>query len=169
MPTQPANAQVLVTYASRAGSTAEVAQAVTAQLCTHGYRVDVRPIDEVDDLRAYDRVVVGSAIRMGQWLPAAIKFMAAHKAELGAKPTAFFTVHLNNMGDDEASRQARAAYLVPVHAHLTPAHEAFFAGKMDFAKLTWLDRFIAKRVGATEVDLRDWQAIRTWADQVALS
>ncbi len=32
-----------------------------------------------------------------------------------------------------------------------------------------IDQTIAKMVGATEVDLRDQQAIRTWADEVAFS
>ncbi len=49
---------------------------------------------------------------------------------------------------------------------MTPQQEVFFGGKMDLARLSFLDRLIAKAVKATDADLRDWQAIRSWAKQI---
>jgi len=43
-----------------------------------------------------------------------------------------------------------------------------FAGKMDYSKLSWLDRTIARKVGATEGDWRNWEAIRQWARSLPL-
>jgi hypothetical protein len=34
---------------------------------------------------------------------------------------------------------------------------------MDYSKLSWLDRTIARKVGAIEGDWRNWEAIRQWA------
>ncbi len=100
--------KILVAYASRYGSTAEVAQAIGAQLSQRGATVDVCSVADVRDLASYDAVVVGSAIRMGQWLGAATKFVEANQAALRQVPVAFFTLHILALGDGAASQQERA-------------------------------------------------------------
>ena len=37
---------------------------------------------------------------------------------------------------------------------------------MDFSRLSFLDRFIAKMVMAEETDARDWERIRGWTPRV---
>ena len=66
---------ILVTYASRAGSTAGVAQAVAHTLTERGIAVKVRPMQDVQDLTRYSAVVAGSAVRMSRWLPEAMAFV----------------------------------------------------------------------------------------------
>ena len=44
------NKRVLVTYATRAGSTAEIAQAIAGTLAARGYAVDVKPVKEKPQL-----------------------------------------------------------------------------------------------------------------------
>lgn len=155
--------KVLIAYASKCGSTGEVAAAIAEELVARGKTVDVRLAKNISTLEGYQAVIVGSAIRMGQWLPEAVEFVETHQQALRQLPTAFFTVHMLNLGDDETSRKNRLAYLDPVRKIFTPQHEVFFAGKMDLARLSFLDRLIAKAVKATDADLRDWQAIRGWA------
>ena len=75
-------------------------------------------------------VVLGSAIRMGNWLPEAVDFVKANQAALNALPTALFTVHMLNTGDDEASRAARAAYLDAVRPLLNGVETAYFEGQV---------------------------------------
>lgn len=160
--------KVLVAYASKCGSTGEVAQAIGQALCAHGAMVDVRRIEEVGDVAGYDAFVVGSAIRMGAWLPQAKQFVEANAATLSAAPTAFFTVHMLNLGDSEESKAARAAYVAPVHAILAPQAEAFFAGKLDMGKMSFLDRMISKLMKAKDEDKRDWNDIAVWANELLL-
>jgi menaquinone-dependent protoporphyrinogen oxidase len=160
------NDKVLVAYASKCGSTGEVAEAIARELVARGKAVDVRLAQNVSSLNGYQAVIVGSAIRMGNWLPEAVKFVETHQQVLRQLPTAFFTVHMMNLGDDETSRKNRLAYLDPVRKIMTPQQKVFFAGKMDLARLSFLDRFIAKAVKAADADLRDWQAIRGWAKQI---
>jgi menaquinone-dependent protoporphyrinogen oxidase len=57
------NDKILVTYASRAGSTAGVAEAIGKTLVENGAQVDVLPMKNVKDLTPYRVVVAGSAIR----------------------------------------------------------------------------------------------------------
>jgi menaquinone-dependent protoporphyrinogen oxidase len=158
---------VLVACATKAGSTVEVATAIGQVLTERGYQVSVQPIGEKPLLAGYAAAVLGSAIRMGAWLPEAVEFVRANQAALSRMPVAIFTVHFLNTGDDEASRTARQAYTAPVHKLLTPQAEAFFSGKMDYSKLSFIDRTIARAVERSTHtrpgDLRDWTAIRSWA------
>lgn len=160
------NNRILVTYATRAGSTGEVATALGETLRARGFAVDVKPMQENPALDGYQAVLVGSAVRMGQWLPEAVGYIKTHQQVLNALPVALFTVHLNNLGEDEESEKNRNSYLDAVRPLVNPVAEVFFAGKMDFARLSFLDRLIARLVKAPEQDLRDWNMVRAWAEEV---
>ncbi len=72
---QAVNNRILVTYATCAGSTAEIATAIAETLAARGYSIDLKPVNEKPDLSGYAAVVLGSAIRMGRWLPEAVDFV----------------------------------------------------------------------------------------------
>jgi menaquinone-dependent protoporphyrinogen oxidase len=57
------NDRILVTYASRGGSTAGVAETIGRTLAESGAQVDVLPMQAVKDLTPYQAVVAGSAIQ----------------------------------------------------------------------------------------------------------
>lgn len=84
--------KILVTYASRFGSTEGVAQAIGKTLSEAGADVDVLPMSRVNELSMYKSVVAGSAINGGAWLPEAIQFLRDHLGELKRKPFAAFLV-----------------------------------------------------------------------------
>ncbi len=159
--------KILIAYASKCGSTGEVAQAIGQSLCAQGAAVEVRPVKGVTSLDGYSAVILGSAIRMGRWLPEALDFLKRNQARLSQMPTAFFTVHMQNVDDSPASQAARAAYVAPVHELVTPTVEAFFAGKIDLARLSLVDRLLSQAMQAHDQDLRDWARIRAWADKLS--
>jgi len=64
--------KILVTYASRTGSTAGVTKAIGKTLSENGLTVDVLPVQDVKDLESYRAVVAGSAIQAAKWLPEAM-------------------------------------------------------------------------------------------------
>ncbi len=156
--------KILVAYATRAGSTAQIADKIGQVLAAQGVAVDVMPLKNVSIINSYHAVVLGSAVRIGGWLPEAVKFVEKNKDELSQMPTAFFAVHLLNLGNDEASRQARLAYLDSVRKLVKPNQEAFFAGVGDWKRVSFLEGLMGKMVKAPEADLRDWEAIRSWAE-----
>jgi menaquinone-dependent protoporphyrinogen oxidase len=162
--------RILIAYAARAGSTVEVASAIGEVFSQRGFSVDVKPVKEKPPLEGYQAVVVGSAIRMGSWLPEALDFVKDNQAQLSCIPTAIFTVHMLNRGEDEANRQARQAYTAAVRQALGLVDEAFFSGKMDYSRLSFLDRTIAKAVekqtDSHPGDFRDWEKIRSWAQSL---
>jgi Flavodoxin len=163
---------VLVTYATRTRSTAEVAEVISEVLKARGFVVDVKPVKEKPSLDGYRGVILGSAIRMGRWLPEMTEFIRDNQAKLNEVPTAIFTVHMLNTGKGSVNHDAQRAYTVPVRKMLDPVDEAFFAGKLDPSKLSFLDRVLTKIMvddqGLRVGDLRDWEKIGIWAKKVAV-
>lgn len=156
--------KMLVAYATRGGSTAEVAEYVGEVLRATGKTtLDVRPLTPMLDVSGYNAVVVGSAIRMGHWLPEAVAFVKANREALSHIPTAYFLVSGLLRNDTPETRRRVLAYLDPVRAILEPVSIGLFAGKIDFSKMDWFDRSIAEGVSQSEGDWRNWEAIRGWA------
>lgn len=162
----PMNPMILVAYATRAGSTMEIARAISLELENRNFTFDICPIDQVTSLEGYSHVVMGSAIRMGAPLPEVTKFVQEHLAEFQSIPLAFFAVHLDNSADDDASRKARLAYLDPIRNRLRITHEAFFTGVYDRTKVSFLEGLMGKMVKTPVGDFRDWDAIRSWAQSI---
>jgi menaquinone-dependent protoporphyrinogen oxidase len=166
--------RVLVAYASKAGSSVGVAEAIGQTLAEHGARVDVRQAKTVTNLRAYDAVVAGSAIRGASWLPEAMQFLETHRAALAGKPFAAFMVCITlAMPGAEKYRDGVAGWLAPVRALARPVSEGLFAGVLDYSKLALMDglkmRALSAATRTPEGDYRDWDAIRAWARDLAVT
>lgn len=163
------NEKILVTYATRTGTTAGVAEAISKTLAEGGAIVDVLPMKEVTDLSPYKAVVAGSAINGAEWLPEAKQFMRMHQKALSQKPFAAFLVCMTlAMPQAEKYRPFVSDYLKPVRALVRPVSEGLFAGALDLAKLPSLgDRIkfgISILLGVwKQGDHRDWNAIQAWA------
>ena len=166
-------ASILIAYATRTGSTAEVAQALGRSLRDTGHDVKVAPMTLTAGIGGFDAVLLGSAIRMGAWLPEAMSFVRRHRDALSKVPVALFTCHLNNLGDAPTAIAARRAYTEPVHQLITPAAEAYFAGAIDMKKLPFLERLmveaVKKNTGLEPGDYRDWMTITSWAEGIPAS
>jgi menaquinone-dependent protoporphyrinogen oxidase len=167
------NQPVLVTYATRSGSTAGVAEEIGRTLAARGLTVEVRPMSAVDDLRHYRAVVAGSAIQGQQWLPEALEFIQTHRQALSQKPFAAFLVCITlSMKNGAQYRDGVASWLAPVRAQVRPVSEGLFAGALDFSKMpvnrTTLMMRIPVLLRMWKIgDHRDWTAVRSWGEQIA--
>jgi len=166
------NNKILVTYASRTGTTAEVAEAIRRTLTESGAHVEVMPMQEVQDLSPYDAVIAGSAIRAARWLPEAVQFIRAHQSTLRHKPFAMYTVCITlAMSNSEQYRQGVMAWTAPVRAIVHPLSEGLFAGMIDFSKLPFNWETLKLRATVAmgifpRGDRRDWNAVRAWAESL---
>jgi menaquinone-dependent protoporphyrinogen oxidase len=160
--------RILVAYATRTGSTADVAIVIGDVLRTRGYEVDVVDVTADPSPDGCVAAVIGSAVNGGRWLPEAVDFVRKHQHTLSTVPVAAFTVHIMNAGADERSRRKRLAYLDGIRPLVHPVDEAFFLGiGPDPARDPWLMRWFFRRFGgAGEGDCRNWAAIRGWASTV---
>jgi menaquinone-dependent protoporphyrinogen oxidase len=161
--------KILVTYASRTGSTVGVAEAIGKTLAESGAQVDVLPMQDVHDLAPYQAVVAGSAIQNSQWLPEAVRFMQVNRDVLSTKPVAAFLVCMTlAMKNADKYHAFVSDFLAPVRQVVKPVSEGFFAGMLDIIKVpSPSDRFkfrLSVIFGVwKEGDHRDWNAIRAWA------
>ena len=164
--------KILVTYASRAGSTAEIAEAIGKTIARNGIEVDVLPMQAVKDLSPYGAILAGSPIRGAKWLPEAMRFIQLHQRELVNKPFATFTVCITlAMPNSDRYRQAVREWIAPVRSLVSPLSEGLFPGMLDFTKLPLnFDTLKMRLVVALGIfpreDRRDWNAVRAWAESI---
>ncbi|MCC7209661.1 MAG: flavodoxin domain-containing protein [Anaerolineae bacterium] len=162
--------KALVAYATRLGSTIEVAETVGAVLCQADVFVDVRLAQDVTGLDEYVAVVLGSAIRDGKWLPEAVHFLKRHQKALAVRPLALFVVSMTMAQDTPENRETVLGYLEPVLGDLPdlkPVDIGLFAGEIDAARLGYFARRAVHKLGAPPGDFRDWDTIRNWAARIS--
>src|SRR5208283_505934 len=123
---------VLVGYATRSGSTQEVAEAVAATLRESGLEVDLRPMRDVRTLNGYRMLVLGAPLNMFRWHKDALAFLSRHRKAIGQVPVAVFA--LGPFHDEEKEWQSARAQLdkelskIPWFA---PVAREVFGGKFD--------------------------------------
>ena len=157
---------VLVTYASKYGSTGGVAEAIGKELCANGVNADVVLIENAGDIRSYQGVVIGSAIYMGKWMSEAIDFVNKNQDILCQMPVAYFLVCITLSRPTEEKRAQVLSYMDPILKavpKVKPVGIGTFAGALNYSNLSWLTKKIMKSKGSPEGDFRDWNAIRSWA------
>jgi menaquinone-dependent protoporphyrinogen oxidase len=161
--------RVLISYASRCGSTGGVAEAMGQVLCGMGASADIRLVANVNDLSAYHAVIVGSAIRRGKWLPEAVGFVRDNQDMLCRLPIAYFVVCLTMRDNTAENRSKVMAYLDPVRKEapkIQPVAVGLFPGAVNFGKLSFVDKMFFQAKGVSEGDYRDWPAVKAWASAV---
>ena len=169
---------VLVTYATRHGGTAGIAERVSAALTAAGLSAVARPVDEVKDLEPFDAVVLGGAAYMLHWLKPAVTFARRYRKELAARPVWLFSsgplgTDLVDKDGKNVLEASRPKEFDELHKLLHPRGEQVFFGAYDpDAPAVGLGERFVKHVPAARDalpagDFRDWPAIDAWAAQIA--
>jgi menaquinone-dependent protoporphyrinogen oxidase len=156
---------ILIAVASRHGSTLEIAEAIGQELYSAGHLVDVRRADAILDPTKYDAVVIGSAIYMGGWLPAARQFVECTHARLAEVPVWLFSS--GPLGAEAPQPTGDPTHLDELLQATGALEHRIFVGKLDKHQLGVAERLAARLVQAPEGDFREWAAIRGWAHTIA--
>ena len=185
--------KILVTYATMAGSTTEVAHVIGEEIAKSGVQVDILPIEEIKDLLPYDGVVVGGPMIMG-WHRGALRFLKKFRDDFQRTPLAVFIMAMSltqtgETGENDTltyideklaklpekagslnfrERYARIShYLNPVFQAIRPAKPkciGVFGGRLEYGRLKWWAVLFAMLIiQAPAGDRRNWLAIRSWA------
>ena len=156
---------VLVTYASKHGSTQGIAEAIGRRLRERGLDAEVRPVREVTDLERYDTVVLGSAVYLGAWLKEAQAFLDRHEESLRRMPLWLFSSGPTAPAD--GMELAVSAKLRERLEGLGARDHHLFRGALDRKQLGVLERTAIKAAKSPIGDFRDWSDIEAWADSIA--
>ena len=156
---------VLVAYASRAGSTAEIAESVGKTLRAAGLEVTVCACADISAVGEYDAVVLGSAVYVGRWEHDAIAFLQRWGDQLPPGLTWLF--QSGPCGPDADEQPCETPRKVTrLIQRFGLGEPVTFGGRLDpAAAKDWLSRQVAK--GANAGDFRDWDAITGWAQRCA--
>lgn len=159
---------VLVGYATRYGSTQEVAEAIAATLREGGLEVDLQPLRAVRTLAAYRAAVLGAPLYMFHWHKDALNFLSRHREALTGQPVAIFALGPFH-ADEKELKDARGQLdkELAKFTWLTPAAIEIFGGKFDPQKLSFPYNLLPALKNMPPSDARDWPAIRAWASNLA--
>ncbi|MFN8162452.1 MAG: flavodoxin domain-containing protein [Solirubrobacterales bacterium] len=158
---------VLVAYASKRGSTAEIAENVAATLRRAGLEVDCEVAGDVSRLDPYDAVVLGSAVYLKRWRGDARQFLRKHRKALEGMP--FWVFSSGPTGDpakDDAAWTEPARIVEKVEALGARGH-VVFGGRVPSQPHGPFEKAMVEGVPPEYRDRRDWDEIRAWATAVA--
>lgn len=155
-------ARVLVTYATKLGSTREISDVIGAEMFEAGHQVDVLSVNDVRDVAAYDAVILGSALYAAHWQRDANKFIQKFLERLRDKRLWAF------------SSGPLDARLASQDLPMTPHAQEITAGLRILGHRTFGGRLAADAPVDPQVlsthpigDFRDWDRIRRWAREIA--
>ncbi|MVU78376.1 flavodoxin [Nocardia sp. ET3-3] len=164
--------RILVAYATRYGTTREIAAVVAAALRESGLEVDCRAMDDLHSIDDYRGIVLGAPFYYGRWPRAARRFLDRFGPVLAHRDVAVFATGRIEPDRPEAESRSQLDALLERYRWLQPFAVALFGGRWDPAALRGFDRWMHKLPGSplhtlTATDLRNWDAIGEWATHVA--
>lgn len=181
--------KALIVFGTRYGTTANTSDVIADTLRQVGFEVKIVDVkkDKVRSISEFDLVIVGSGIQMGKWTREPEEFLKKYQNDLSTKKVALFVScgSANPLSEGEQKNKemndAKKKYLEDksVEYNVKPIALGFFGGCYEFNKMSWffkktlssikpkLEGAGYKESKAGVYDLRDLDAIRGWAREVA--
>lgn len=161
--------KVLVTYATKYGAAAEIADKIGQVLRQADLLTDVLPASRVSDLPTYQAVVLGSAVYVGLWRKEAARFLKANEKVLAGQLVWLFSSGPTGEGDPAELTQGWRfpKALQSIADRVQPCDITVFHGAAVLEKLNPLHKWMLNNVKAPIGDFRDWDAITSWATAIA--
>jgi len=178
--------KVLIVYGTRYGATASTSEEIAKILRQEG--LDVRIVnakkEKVRDIAEYELIIVGSGIQINRWTGEPEQFIKKFQKELAKKKVALFvscgSASQAITDQPDAVAEAKRKYLEEKAAkyNLQTVTLGLFGGVYNYNKIPWWAKKameaerprIAAAFKETQpgvYDTRDWNAIRTWAKELA--
>ena len=161
--------KVLVTYATKHGATAEIAEKIAELLQEAGLPTDVAPVKQVKELTPYSAVILGSAVYIGRWRKEAVKFLENNEQALAGRDVWLFSSGPTDEGDPVELLEGwkLPEKLQPAAERIQPHDIAVFHGVLDLDTLNFIERTMLSKMDVPVGDFRDWEMITAWATAVA--
>jgi menaquinone-dependent protoporphyrinogen oxidase len=156
--------KVLVSAASRHGSTAEIATIIAGILQASEIEAEVLPPEVVASVAGYDAVILGSAVYAGQWLEPARAFVALHADNLATRPVFLFSS--GPLGYPSRG-PVEPADAFAVEATTGAMDLQVFPGRLIGRNLSLPERLVARQAHLPYGDFRPWDDILDWTREIA--
>jgi Flavodoxin len=153
--------RVLVTYATRSGSTEEVARMFAEQFRSHDLAVDLRPAKDVLCGDSYDAIVIAVPLYMGKMHKDMGRFLSRNRAAVEKAQTALFVLGPVQKAEkdwDGASTQVEKE--LKRYPWLKPVVRCIVGGRFDPGRLWFPFNLIPALRKIPASDVLDWELIR---------
>ena len=160
--------KILIGYATRYGSTQEVADIIASTLREAGFEVDVKLVQDIKSLTDCKAIILGAPLFMFHWHKDVLRFLSKHQKILLDTQVAIFSLGPTHDPYDEQEWRDSWAQLnkeLANYSWLKPVEIEMFGGKYDPDLLKFPLKMMAGKTPAS--DIRDWDVIRAWADKLA--
>ncbi|MEV3860633.1 flavodoxin domain-containing protein [Streptomyces sp. NPDC050095] len=156
--------KVLVAYATKNWSTAEIARTITQVLNKNGVEAEMLLVTDVVDVQSYQAVILGSPLYEGRWLKEAHRFLKHHGAALRIRPLWLFSSGpLDDSADNGSvppvSGVQRALIRLNAREHIT------FGGCLRDDARGWVAQTLIS--SGRRGDFRNFTQISDWAGRIA--
>jgi menaquinone-dependent protoporphyrinogen oxidase len=174
--------EVPVLYATTEGQTGRIADRLAHHLRERGLDAVAIAVDSPEaSAIPWDRVhgvCLGASLHIQKHQSAALQFAQAHRAQLSACPSLFFSVSLSAASKipDERLAAERLAADLPQKAGWQPSRIASVAGRLAYTRYgpvtRWFLRRIARKEGASvdvtrDHEYTDWTQVEALANELA--
>lgn len=157
--------RVLVTAASKHGSTEEIGQAIVEELDRRGIVADFLVPEAVRSVDGFDAVVIGSAVYAGHWLKPARELVDRLGPDLHDRAVWLFSS--GPVGEPEPKPDGDPADVDDLVETAGAREHVVFPGRIKREDLGFAERAIVRALRVPDGDFRDWVAIDAWAGSIA--
>tara|TARA_B100000900_G_scaffold310276_1_gene269033 strand:+ start:437 stop:949 length:513 start_codon:yes stop_codon:yes gene_type:complete len=168
--------KILLTYSTVDGHTKTICEKILSYSKTS--QVDILPIDTSINIKDYDTVVIGASIRYGKHREEIFDFIKENEELLNSKDNAFFSVNVVARKENKNKPETNP-YLIKFLNKISwqPKILDVFAGKIDYPKYKFLDKYAIKFImwitkGPTDTskvyEFTDWNRVKSFAEKLEL-
>ena len=166
----------LITYSTVDGQTKNICEKIAEYASNSD--IDLLPISNEIKLDDYKTIIIGASIRYGKYRKEVYSFIKKNKDILDNKENAFFSVNVVAR-KPEKSTPSTNPYLIQFLEKIewVPKNLAVFAGKIEYPKYKFIDKFAIKFImwitkGPTDTsqtyEFTDWEKVKTFAKNLNL-
>ena len=167
---------VLIVYGTTEGQTRKIAERTAAHIRERGHQVELRdsaahmPDSDLDTFRAF---IVAASVHQERHQDTVINFVIAHHELLNIRPSAFISVSLSAVLEDERAEAQRYVDRFGTVTGWKPRVTLLLGGALRFANYDYFQEQIVKYVVmkrggsvSTEHDheFTDWDALEKFVD-----
>ena len=168
--------KILLTYSTVDGHTKTICEKILSYSKTS--QVDILPIDRSINIKDYDTVAIGASIRYGKYREEIFEFIKENEELLNSKDNAFFSVNVVARKENKNKPETNP-YLIKFLNKISwqPKILDVFAGKIDYPKYKFLDKYAIKFImwitkGPTDTskvyEFTDWNRVKSFAEKLEL-
>jgi menaquinone-dependent protoporphyrinogen oxidase len=156
--------KILVTAASRHGSSAEIARLIGGILEDAGIDVEILEPDDVTSVAGYDGAVIGSSVYMGRWLEPVRRLIDRCHEEFAGRSVWLFS---SGPLGEPAKPESDPIDAEPLWTATGAMDHRIFPGRLVKSELGFAEKVVVAGVRAPCGDFRPWDDVSTWARGIA--